>query len=191
MSPSSSHPSWLPQDLSSFPVLMRKVKHRWIKTENKGEKWTKQNNIILSHYFILYSKVQPWGNFLFWFCSHIYTEFSQTNFIFIWLWLLYISLHGCFPVESPNYLIPEALSNPLLNLSFKGDIQNKFNLILEERVKNSEKNSENLMKIGWKIRKLWHFHISQIFTKHFWKHWICKWVSRWCHTLTTCHLFCT
>ena len=23
------------------------------------------------------------------------------------------------------------------------------------------------MKIGWKIRKLWHFEVSQIFNKHF------------------------
>ena len=28
-------------------------------------------------------------------------------------------------------------------------------------------NSENLMKIVWKIRKLWHFEVSQIFKKHF------------------------
>ena len=40
-------------------------------------------------------------------------------------------------------------------------------LISEERVKFSEQNSENLMKIGWKIRKLWHFEVSQIFKKHF------------------------
>ena len=33
--------------------------------------------------------------------------------------LLCISLHGCFPVKSPNYLIAEAPSNPLLNLPFK------------------------------------------------------------------------
>ena len=50
---------------------------------------------------------------------------------------------------------------------FKGELWNRFNLILEERVKFCEQNSENLMKIGWKIRKLWHFEVSQIFTKHF------------------------
>ena len=49
----------------------------------------------------------------------------------------------------------------------KGEIRNRFNLVLEEKVKNSKHNSENLMKIGWKIRKLWHFEVSQIFTKHF------------------------
>ena len=43
------------------------------------------------------------------------------------------------------------------------------NLISEERVKIFEHNSENLMQIGWKIRKLWHLEVSQIFTKHFWK----------------------
>ena len=49
----------------------------------------------------------------------------------------------------------------------KEEIQNRFNLISEERVKYFEQNSENLMKIGWKIRKLWHFEVSQIFKKHF------------------------
>ena len=50
---------------------------------------------------------------------------------------------------------------------FKDVIRNRFNFILEERVKFSEQNSENLMKIGWKIRKLWNFEISQIFKKQF------------------------
>ena len=49
----------------------------------------------------------------------------------------------------------------------KGELRNSFNLISEERVKFCEQNSENLMKIGCKIRQLWHFEISQIFTKHF------------------------
>ena len=49
----------------------------------------------------------------------------------------------------------------------KGELRNRFNIISEERVTFSEQNSENLMKIGWKIRKLWHFEVSQIFTKHF------------------------
>ena len=50
---------------------------------------------------------------------------------------------------------------------FKEELHNRFNLISEERVNISKHNSENLMKIGWKIRKLWHFEVSQIFTKHF------------------------
>ena len=50
---------------------------------------------------------------------------------------------------------------------FKEELHNRFNLISEERVKISKHNSENLMKIGWKIRKLWHFEVSQIFKKHF------------------------
>ena len=50
---------------------------------------------------------------------------------------------------------------------FKGEIRNRFNLNFRRRVKNFKHNSENLMKIGWKIRKLWHFEVSQIFTKHF------------------------
>ena len=49
----------------------------------------------------------------------------------------------------------------------KGEVRSWSNLISEERVKFSEQNSENLMKIGWKIRKLWHYEVSQIFKKHF------------------------
>ena len=50
---------------------------------------------------------------------------------------------------------------------FKVELHNRFNLISEERVNIFKHNSGNLMKIGWKIRKLWHFEVSQIFTKHF------------------------
>ena len=32
----------------------------------------------------------------------------------------------------------------------KEEIQNRINLISEERIKQFERNSENLMKIGWK-----------------------------------------
>ena len=39
--------------------------------------------------------------------------------------------------------------------TIKGEVRSWSNLISEERVKFSEQNSENLMKIGWKIRKLW------------------------------------
>ena len=55
----------------------------------------------------------------------------------------------------------------LFLLSVKGEVRSWYNLILEERVKFSEQNSENLMKIGWKVRKLWHFEVLQIFRKHF------------------------
>ena len=44
----------------------------------------------------------------------------------------------------------------------KEEILNSLKLISEERVNNFEQKSENLMKIGWKIRKLW-----QIFKKPF------------------------
>ena len=49
----------------------------------------------------------------------------------------------------------------------KEELHNRFNLISEEKIKIFKHNSENLMKIGWKIRKLWHFEVSQIFKKHF------------------------
>ena len=56
----------------------------------------------------------------------------------------------------------------LFSKNVSEEIQNRINLISEERVKKKiEQNSENLMKIGWKIRKLWHFEVSQIFKKHF------------------------
>ena len=58
-------------------------------------------------------------------------------------------------------------SNTKVKFSVKDVIRNRFNFILEERVTFSEQNSENLMKIGWKIRKLWNFEISQIFKKQF------------------------
>ena len=51
--------------------------------------------------------------------------------------------------------------------TIKGEVRSWSNLISEERVKFSEQNSEYLMKIGWKIRKLWNFEVSQIFRKHF------------------------
>ena len=49
----------------------------------------------------------------------------------------------------------------------KGEIQNRFKLISEERVKIVKQNSKKLMKISLKIRKLRHFEISQILKKHF------------------------
>ena len=52
-------------------------------------------------------------------------------------------------------------------LYLKEELHNRFNSISEERVKFFKHNSENLMKIGWKIRMLWHFEVSQIFKKHF------------------------
>ena len=52
-------------------------------------------------------------------------------------------------------------------LMIKEELHNRFNLISEERVTIFKHNSEKLMKIGWKIRKLWHFEVSQIFKKTF------------------------
>ena len=76
--------------------------------------------------------------------------------------------------------------------SLKGNSGTRFKIISEERVKFYEQNSENLMKIGWKIKKLtlWSF---TSFHKTFLDQsiWICKWASWWCHRLTTCHIFCT
>ena len=51
--------------------------------------------------------------------------------------------------------------------NLKEELHNMFNLILEDRGKNFKHNSDNLMKISWKIRKLWHFEVSRIFKKQF------------------------
>ena len=80
----------------------------------------------------------------------------------------------------------------LTNHQLKGEIQNRFNLISEERVTILEQNSENLMKISWKIRKLWDFEVLKIFKKHFLtSRYEYAWVIWWCHRLTIFHSFCT
>ena len=70
-------------------------------------------------------------------------------------------------LDDLSHILHEMYSGLQTSCTLKGEIRNRFNIISEERVKFSEQNSENLMKIGWKIRKLWHFEVSQIFTKHF------------------------
>ena len=49
----------------------------------------------------------------------------------------------------------------------KGEIHSKINSIWKERVHFFLQNSEKIMKIGWEIRKIWHFEISNFFGKHF------------------------
>ena len=70
-----------------------------------------------------------------------------------------------FGIIQINLLVSQLMHRMCMDI--KGELRNRFNMISEERVKFSEQNSENLMKIGWKIRKLWHFEVSQLFTKHF------------------------
>ena len=52
-------------------------------------------------------------------------------------------------------------------LIFKGEIHSKIESILKERVHFFLQNSEKMIKIGWEIRKIWHFEISHFFGKHF------------------------
>ena len=96
-----------------------------------------------------------------------------------------MDLLNCFLLTQSTLLFGQ--TSPL-----KGELRNRFNLISEERIKFCEQNSENLMKIGWKIRKLWHLSFTN-FHKTFLDQskWICKWASWWCHRLTNCHIFCT
>ena len=74
-----------------------------------------------------------------------------------------------------NAFIPNVYNFPILLLSLfwciKEEIQNRFNIISEGIVKLFEQNSENVMKISWKIRKLWYFDVSLIFKKHFLTSW--------------------
>ena len=75
---------------------------------------------------------------------------------------------------------------------FKEEIRNRFNLISEKRVNMFEQNSERLMKISWKIRKLWQFEVRNLQETFLDQSiWICKWMSWWCHRLTIFHSFCT
>ena len=63
--------------------------------------------------------LQPFLNWIF-----------SNQLYFIWLWLLCISWHGCFPVKSPNYFMAEAPSNPLLILPFKSVNYVNVNLVV-------------------------------------------------------------
>ena len=48
---------------------------------------------------------------------------------------------------------------------FKGQVHTNITLIVINRVKLNKHNAENFIKIGCKIRKLWHFKVSPISTK--------------------------
>ena len=50
-------------------------------------------------------------------------------------------------------------------ITFKGQVHSKIKFNLTKRIKNSKQNSENLMKIGCKIRKLWIFEFLLFFRK--------------------------
>ena len=109
--------------------------------------------------------------------------FIRTIFIFCELQIVLWEVAGinalwrCSIIKNHAYmpLSPETLYSNSALLVLKGtswsnvkeELHNRFNLISEERVKFFKHNSENLMKIGWKIRTLWHFEVSQICTKHF------------------------
>ena len=56
---------------------------------------------------------------------------------------------------------------PRLLILIKGEIHSKIESIWKERVHFILQNSEKMMKIGWEIRKIWHFEISHVFGKHF------------------------
>ena len=96
-------------------------------------------------------------HFCCWKISYTCQEFRVSHFIIPFRFICIYSLH----TYSKCLVVIE------LEQSLKDVIRNRFNFILEERVKFSEQNSENLMKIGWKIRRLWNFEISQIFKKQF------------------------
>ena len=86
----------------------------------------------------------------------------------LWNYSLGIFCFAWLKIPCPLYPTPSAAHWA----NVKGETRNMFNLNLEEREKkfSNKTYSENLMKIGWKIRKLRHFEVLQIFKKHFWKH---------------------
>ena len=84
--------------------------------------------------------------------------------------------------------------NPHLQIVIKVEIRNRFNLISEYRVKHfggktQWKLHENQLK-NKEVMTLWSFvYFQETFLDQ--SIWISKWVSWWCHSLTTCHIFCT
>ena len=75
---------------------------------------------------------------------------------------VWLSCASCSPPSSSthsssSYRSFSRYDHTTASFNLNGEIRNKLNLSSEERVNIFEQNSENLMKIGWKIRKLWHF----------------------------------
>ena len=70
-------------------------------------------------------------------------------------------------IHSGLKIVNLTLSQYTIAITLKGKSGRGLTYISEKRVKIIKHNSENFMKIGWKIRKLWNFEVSQIFTKHF------------------------
>ena len=61
-------------------------------------------------------------------------------------------------------------SLPQLAFIFKGQVHPNKKLIWIEREKSNKHNTENFIKIGCKIRKLWYFKVSLYFTKQLYAH---------------------
>ena len=104
-------------------------------------------------------------------CMNIYRyiQYSTECTCDTWLWTFLCAFE--FPFSNLNFYALPSLNFPcilyegvfytfrnalpcFLTSILKEELHNRFNLISEERVKNFKHNSENLMKIGWKIRKL-------------------------------------
>ena len=71
------------------------------------------------------------------------------------------------PSVSQYHIITHIAGKVLVLELVKGEIHSKINSIWKERVHFFLQNSEKIMKIGWEIRKIWHFEISHFFGKHF------------------------
>ena len=95
------------------------------------------------------------------------------------------------PLHRPA--IPQALSDFCNIQIVKGELRNRFNIILEERVKNFWTKQWKPDKNWLKNKEVMTFWSFANFHKTFLDQsiWICKWASWWCHRLTICHIFCT
>ena len=113
-----------------------------------------------------------------------YVTVTEDKLLYIKLFLgksaRYTRLQGMFNI------IPWKTFIYWITLAFawiKGEIHSKIESILKQRVHFYLQNSEQIMKIGWEIRKIWHFEISHFFRKTLLDQslWIFKWASWWCH----------
>ena len=75
-------------------------------------------------------------------------------------------------------------------LLMKGQVHCKMKFISTKRINNCKQNSENLMKIECKIRKLWIFEILLFFEEHFLNSRYEYSVSWWCDLFTIFHKLC-
>ena len=164
----------------SLYFIFQKVKHYITNAKRKHIyviTWSSIASYIRKSYFSIVTELccqvedwqiilqfkHPWESLTsYWIATSMHSNFIDFFFFFF-----------LFSIFNDSYMIKKSVDFCFsfaiyINLSdipnVKGEIRNRFNLNFRKRVKFFKHNSENLMKIGWKIRKLWYFEVSQIFT---------------------------